>query len=332
MILMPNTVILGHEDVMQLLPMSECIEVMREALSALARGEVDQPLRSLVRASGAAGFLGLMPAFRGADRAWWGLKEVCVYPGNPARGLDSHLGAVLLHDGETGEVLAIVEASAITAVRTAAVTAVATDLLARHDSSVVAIAGTGAQARAHVEAISLVRPVSEIRVAGSTPEKAKKFCEKIEHQATLRLRPASSVEEAIRDSDIIVTVTSSKQPVLDHSWIAAGTHLNLVGSSIRTAREADGATIAAGRLYVDRRESAISESGDYLFALEEGLIGDEHIQAEIGEVLLEPALGRRTEDEVTIFKSLGLAIEDLAAAAYLYEKARESGHGTWIEF
>lgn len=331
MILMSRTVILGHDDVTELLPMSECIEVMREALSALARGEVDQPLRSLVRASNAAGFLGLMPAFRGGDRPWWGLKEVCVYPGNPARGLDSHLGAVLLHDGETGELVAVVEASAITAIRTAAVTAVATDLLARQDASVVSVIGTGAQARAHIESISLVRHVSEIRVAGSTPEKAKRFCEQIEH-GTHSLRPASSVEEAVRDSDIIVTATSSKQPVFDHSWIAAGCHLNLVGSSIRTAREADGATIAAGRLYVDRRESTINESGDYLFALEEGFIADDHIQAEIGEVLLDPALGRRARDEVTIFKSLGLAIEDLAAAAYLYGKARESGRGTWIDF
>ncbi|MBW3670063.1 MAG: ornithine cyclodeaminase family protein [Acidobacteria bacterium] len=329
---MPQTVILGHDDVIQLLPMSECIDVMREALSALARGEVDQPLRSLVRASGAAGFLGLMPAFRGGDRPWWGLKEVCVYPGNPARGLDSHLGAVLLHDGETGELLAIAEASAITAVRTAAVTAVATDLLARQDASVVSVIGTGAQARAHIESISLVRSVTEIRVAGSTPEKAERFCEEIRQSTKHPVKAVSSVEEAVRQADVIVTVTSSKHPVLDHSWIAAGSHLNLVGSSIRTAREADGATIAAGRLYVDRRESTINESGDYLFALDEGLIDDEHIQAEIGEVLLEPAFGRRAEDEVTIFKSLGLAIEDLAAAAYLYEKARESGHGTWVEF
>lgn len=329
---MTRTVILGHDDVIDLLPMRECIGVMREAFSALARGEVDQPLRSLVRSSDPAGFLGLMPAFRGGNRSFWGLKEVCVFPGNPARGLDSHLGAVLLHDGSTGELLAIAEASAVTSIRTAAVTALATDLLARPDVSVVAIAGTGAQARAHAEAIPLVREVSEIRVAGRTPEASSLFCEEMRPRIDCALTPAGTVEEAVREADIVVTATSSKTPILHRSWISEGAHLNLVGASVRTAREADGATIAAGRLYVDRRESTINESGDYLFALEEGLIDPSHIQAEIGEVLLDSNLGRRTRDEITIFKSLGLAIEDLAATAWLYERAHASGRGTWVEF
>lgn len=327
---MKKTVILTHEDVTRLLPMNECIDVMRDALQSLATGEVDQPLRFVVRSSDPSGFLGLMPARRGGSRSYWGLKEVCVFPGNPGRGLDSHLGAVILHDGTTGELIAVAEASAITAVRTAAVSAVATDLLARRNASTIGIVGTGAQARAHVEAIALVRRPDEIRVAGSSPAKARTFVESFQ-RSSLPIRAVDTVEHAARDADIIVTVTSSRNAVLDCSWISAGTHINLVGSCVPSAREADSATIAAGVLYVDRRKSTVNESGDYLIALEEGAIGEDHIRGEIGELVTGKAAGRSDESEITIFKSLGLAIEDLAATAYLYEKAKETGEGTWIQ-
>jgi ornithine cyclodeaminase len=306
--------------VTRLLTPAACIGVMEEALAALARGEVHQPLRNIIRAEGASGFLGLMPSYY-RD---YGLKEVCVFPGNPARGLDTHLGAVLLHSGETGELLAIANASAITAIRTAAVSAVATKLLARDDASVLAILGAGVQARSHLAAIPLVRRIREVRIFSRSREQAT-------HAAAgfSASRVVDTAEEAVRGADIIVTATSSREPVVKREWIADGTHINAVGSSVAVARELDSATMAAASLFVDRRESTVNESGDYLFALREGAIkGPEHIKAEIGELLIGRAPGRTSRDEITLFKSLGLAIEDLASVRFLYA----TGEGLDVSF
>jgi ornithine cyclodeaminase/alanine dehydrogenase-like protein (mu-crystallin family) len=320
-----KTLILSHDDVERMLTMPECITAMEGALKALALGEVHQPLRSLVRAEGAAGFLGLMPAYRGGPHAAYGLKEVCVFPGNPMLGLDTHLGAVLLHSGETGELLAVVNASAITAIRTAAVSAVATKLLAREDARTLAIVGAGVQARSHLAAMKLVRHIDEVRLVSRTRVKAEAI------QGVTKV--CATVEEAVRDADLIVTATSSREPVLQREWIADGAHINAVGSSVASARELDGATVAAASLFVDRRESAINESGDYLGALRDGTIsGPDHIRGELGELLLGRVAGRSNEKEITLFKSLGLAVEDLAAAQFLYEKALAGGGGTWLDF
>ena len=319
---MSRVLILSEHEVAEHLTMRECIGVMEDALSALARGEFHLPLRVKVQPAGAAGLLGLMPAWRGGEKAYFGLKEVCVFPGNPARGLDTHLGAVLLHSGETGELLAVVNASAVTAIRTAAVSAVATNLLARPESRTLAILGAGVQARHHLEAIPLVRSIEDVRVHSRSEVKDMPG-------ATV----CKSAEEAVRGADIVVTATNSKEPVLKRDWIAAGTHVNAVGSSIPTARELDGATVASASLFVDRRESTVNESGDYLFAVREGAIsGPEHIRAEIGEILTGRSQGRKSPDEITLFKSLGLAIEDLASAAFLFEKAQRLGVGTSVEF
>jgi ornithine cyclodeaminase len=207
----------------------------------------------------------------------------------------------------------MVNAAAVTAIRTAAVSAVATKLLARPDASVLAIVGSGVQARSHARAIPLVRNIKTVRMVSR--------------------RTGGSVEDAVRDADIIVTATSSKEPVLRREWLKDGVHINAVGSSIASARELDGATVASAALFVDRRESTVNESGDYLFALREGAItGPEHIRAEIGELLTGRAEGRKSETEITLFKSLGLAVEDLASAAFLYEKARRFGRGTIVDF
>jgi ornithine cyclodeaminase len=326
---MAELLVLSEHAVRELLSMRECIGVMEDALASLARGEMHQPLRSLIRPEGAAGFLGLMPSYRRGERSYFGLKEVCVFPGNPARGLDTHLGAVLLHSGETGQLLAAVNASAVTAIRTAAVSAVATKLLAREDAATLAIIGAGVQGRSHLEAIPLVRSIREVRLYSRTPAHA----EAVRAASGARSRVASSIEEAVRGADIIVTATSSREPVIRREWIADGTHINAVGSSVATARELDGATIRDASLFVDRRESTVNESGDYLFALREGAItGDSHIRAEIGEILTGRARGRTSAPEITLFKSLGLAIEDLASAAFLYEKARAKRLGSWVPF
>jgi len=322
-----TTLIFGERDVRELLTMTECIGVMEEALASLARGEVHNPLRQMVRAEGAAGFLGLMPAYRGGASPAWGLKEICVYPNNPSRGLDTHVGTVLLHDGETGVPLAIASGSAITEIRTAAVSAVATKLLARPDAAVLAIIGGGVQGRSHLEAIPLVRDIREIRVVSRTREHAEALC-----AYDPRARRLDSIEEAVRGADIVVTATNSREPVVCREWIAPGTHINAVGSSVAHARELDGATVAASSLFVDRRESTVNESGDYLFALREGSIGEGHIRAEIGEILIGKAQGRTSADEITLFKSLGLAIEDLASVAFLYEKGRREGRGVAVSF
>lgn len=331
-----KTLILSEAEVHELLTMRECIVVMEEALAALERGEVHQPLRNLVRGPQAAGILGLMPSHRGGATPYYGLKEVCVFPGNPARGLDSHLGAVLLHSGETGELLLIASASAITAIRTAAVSAVATKLLARENSSILAIIGSGVQAAAHLRSIPLVRPIREVRIVGRNRARAEGLADALtsgEHDPTQieSVRVMSSVPEAVADADIVVTATNSSEPVLARAWIEPGTHINAVGSSIKTTRELEGAAVAASSLFVDRRESTINESGDYLFALSEGAIGSDHIRAELGELLLGKHPGRTGRDEITLFKSLGLAIEDLASAAFLNEKARRVGVGTAVQ-
>ncbi|MEK6372829.1 MAG: ornithine cyclodeaminase family protein [Acidobacteriota bacterium] len=318
--------VLSEHDVAELLTFPECIEVMAEALTATARGEVHNPLRSIVRPEGASGFLGLMPTYRGGDKPAFGLKEICLFPGNPARGLDTHLGGVLLHSGETGELLAVMNASAITAIRTAAVSALATRLLAREDAKVHAIIGAGVQARSHLAAISVVRDIVEVRICSRTRAKAEAL-------ATANVRVVDSIEDAVRSADIISTTTSSREPVIHRSWIAPGTHINAVGSSIAAARELDSDTVAAAALFVDRRESTLNESGDYLSAVREGAIaGPAHIRAELGEILIGRAEGRRSRDEITLFKSLGIAIEDLAAAQFLYDKARRFGRGSVVDF
>ncbi|HUP50040.1 MAG TPA: ornithine cyclodeaminase family protein [Thermoanaerobaculia bacterium] len=320
---MTQVLILSEADVHSLLTMGECITVMEQALAALSSGEAVQPLRSKFVPNGAPGLFGLMPAWRGGGEPYFGLKEVCVFPGNPARGLDTHLGAVLLHSGETGELLAVVNAAAVTAIRTAAVSAVATRLLARPDASRLAILGAGVQSRSHLAAIPLVRNIKQVRVYSRGG--AEKLGSGVEVCAT--------AEEAVRGADIVVTATSSKEPVLRREWLAPGCHINAVGSSVPTARELDGETVAAASLFVDRRESAVNESGDYLFAVREGAIsGAGHIRAELGEVLTGQAAGRTSAEEITLFESLGLGIEDLASAAHLFEKARRAGTGTWVEF
>ena len=288
--------VLSEHDVERMLTFPECIAVMEDALSALARGEVHQPLRSIVRPADSPGFLGLMPAYRGGARPAWGLKEICLFPGNPARGLDTHLGAVILHSGETGEPLAIMNASAITAIRTAAVSALATKLLAREDASTLAIIGAGVQGHSHMKAIPVVREIREIRICSRT----RAHADTLARQAS-NARAVDSVHEAVRGADIIVTATSSKEPVVRREWIGAGIHINAVGSSVASSRELDSTTMAAASLFVDRRESTINESGDYLMAVRDGAITENAIRAEIGDILIGRARGRIAEDEITLF-------------------------------
>ena len=324
--------ILNYDQVKQLLPMHECIDAMTDALSALARGEAEMPLRTIFRPQDVRGVMAMMPSFRRGGAPLFGLKAICVFPDNAAIGKDAHQGGVLLFSGETGELLALVNASAITEIRTAAVSAVATRVLAREDASELAIIGAGVQARSHLEAIGCVRPIKRARIAARRFEKAQLFVEEMQAKFEFEIAAVETSEEAVRGADIIVTATTSFEPVVRREWISTGVHLNAVGTYSFKARELDTATVADATLFVDRRESALNEAGDYVIAAAEGAFGPEHIRAELGEVLIGSHPGRTSKDEITVFKSLGLAIEDLASAAHIYAKARAQTAGTWVEF
>jgi ornithine cyclodeaminase/alanine dehydrogenase-like protein (mu-crystallin family) len=317
--------VFSEADVRRLLDMESCIEAMTEVLSSLAREELFQPLRVVVRPP-ADELLGLMPAWRGGRSAVFSLKEIVISPGNSARGLDPHQGAVLLHDGVTGQLRALLNASAITEIRTAAVSAVATRALARPDASVVAILGSGVQGRAHVDAMRAVLPDAELRIWSRTAE----------HATGLALRSnaaaCGSVQEALEGAHVVCTTTSAREPILQRGWLAPGAHVNAVGSSVPWARELDVATVVEASLFVDRRESTVNESGDYLTAVAEAGIDAGHIRAELGEVLIGAHPGRTDDTELTLFKSLGLAVEDLAAAELCVLRAAERGVGTEVDF
>jgi ornithine cyclodeaminase/alanine dehydrogenase-like protein (mu-crystallin family) len=318
--------VLNQQEVEELLDMEGCIEAMAEALSSLARGEVHVPLRAVIRPEGEDTFLGLMPAHRGGGSPLYSLKTVCVFPDNPQRGLDAHQGTVTLFDGETGETRAIMNASAITAIRTAAVSAVATRLLAREDARELGILGAGVQARSHLEAMRLARDFERVRIFSPTAAHAEALAAEGDAVAV------GSAQEAVEGADVVVTATSSVDPVLRREWLKPGAHLNVVGGRPPTMRELDVATVAASAFYVDSRESAENEAHDYRDALESGAVGPDHIKGEIGEVLIGAVPGRTNPEELTVFRSLGLAVEDLAAAEYVVRRARERGVGVEVEF
>ena len=324
--------VLDNQQIKELLPMTECIELMADALAALARGEVYQPLRTIIRPPEARGLLGLMPAYRAGEAGAFGLKAICVFPENPGKGKDAHQGAVMLFSRETGELLALMNASEITAIRTAAVSAVATRLLAREDAQQLGIIGAGVQARTHLAALAAVRSIRRARVSCRNVRHAEQLARELQPEFSFPIEPVQTNEEALRQADLIVTATSSLEPVLKRDWISPGAHLNAIGTHSPNSREIDSATMAAARIFTDRRESALNESGDYLLAAKEGVVTPESILGEIGELLIGTKSGRTSSTDITLFKSLGLAVEDVVTADYLYRKARAHEAGAWIDF
>jgi ornithine cyclodeaminase len=321
-----SVLVLSEHDVRRLLDMESCIEAMTRVLASLARGELFQPLRLVVRPPEAGGFLGLMPAHRSGDASAYALKEIVVTPDNPSRALDAHQGAVLLHDGETGRLVAVANAAPITEIRTAAVSAVATRALARPGAGRVAILGAGVQARAHVHAMRAVLDDPEIRIWARKLEAAEQLAAEVGAIA------APSPDAALFGADVVCTTTAATEPVVERRWLSRGAHVNAVGACIPTARELDTETMAHASLFVDRRESALNEAGDYVIAAAEGAIGPDHVEAELGEVLAGLHPGREHEDELTVFESLGIAVEDLAAAELLVRRARAEGAGAEVDF
>ncbi|HEY7895512.1 MAG TPA: ornithine cyclodeaminase family protein [Gemmatimonadaceae bacterium] len=316
-----STIVVNGTRVRQFLPMRDCIEAMERALRALARGGAVVPLRPVVRIPGdAGGALAVMPAYLDDPRSL-GVKAISVFAGNEGTVHDSHQGAVLLFDPGHGALVAIMDAGAITAVRTAAVSGLATRLLARPEAGDLAILGAGVQAHSHLEAMRAVRPVHRVRVWSRTHARAVEFAQRY-NAPDLPVTAVMEPHEAIDGADLVCTVTSSREPVVMGDWLAPGAHLNVVGASVAAAREVDTTAILRSACFVDRRESALREAGDLVIPIRDGAVAESHIRAELGELLEGQSPGRLTPQEITLFKSVGLAVEDLGAADIVYRRAQ----------
>jgi ornithine cyclodeaminase/alanine dehydrogenase-like protein (mu-crystallin family) len=323
-----KVLVVNEPGVRALLPMNACVTLMREALSTFARGDAVLPLRNLMRLPDGSGLIGMMPGYLGEPKSF-GLKVVSVMPGNHGTGYDSHQGVVMLFGLEHGEPLAILDANAITAIRTAAASAAATDALAREDAGDLALIGSGAQARSHLEAMAAVRPLRRVRVWSRNRESAERFAREA---AAVPIEIVATAEDAVRGADLICTTTAAKEPVLRGAWLSPGAHVNAVGACFPSSRELDSEAVKRSRFFTDCRESCFAESGDFRLARDEGAIGDEHLRGEIGEVFTGRVAGRTSPDDITVYESLGIALEDLAAAHFIHRTARETGAGTWLEW
>ncbi len=321
--------IIKGEQVRDLLPMAACMDVMEDALKALGRGEAQNPLRSFTWLPDRRGLLAAMPALN--DEVM-GVKVISVMPGNAGTEYESHMGAVMLFEATYGRPLALIDASELTAIRTAAVSGVATRLLARDDAADLAILGTGVQADVHLEAVMVARNIRRVRAWSRSAAHREQFAARVKDRFGVAVELTNTAQEAVQGADIVCTVTASAAPVLAGEWLSAGAHINAVGAATASTREVDTAAMAMSRLFVDRRESALNEAGDFLIPRGEGAVDDTHIQGELGEILLGQVAGRRTLEEITLFKSLGLAVEDLFSAQYIYQQAVEKGVGTAVAF
>jgi ornithine cyclodeaminase/alanine dehydrogenase-like protein (mu-crystallin family) len=317
---------LSEQDLRIVLTMRDLIGAMEDALVRYSRREVAQPLRSIVEIGMQKAFFGVMPAFI-PDLPALGTKVVTVFPSNTAAGLPTHLATILLLDPMTGELLAVVDGRFITEARTAAASAVSVKLLARQDASRLAILGSGVQARSHLEAIGLVRDLSAVRVWSPTAANCAAFAREMQPRCSAPIIPAASAQDAVEGADLVVLVTASRHAVVRQEWIRAGAHVCAVGACRPNHREMDSALVANARLFVDSRTGALAEAGDIVIPIAEGAFDESHIAGELGEVAAGTVTGRQSDTETTIFKSLGMAVEDVAAAQLAYTKAAERGLG-----
>ncbi|MBS1676434.1 MAG: ornithine cyclodeaminase family protein [Actinobacteria bacterium] len=326
-----SIVCLGAEEVRELLPMADCIELMATTLTELAHGELTQRHRVTVAPTpGSPGILGLLPAHRpGGEEARFGLKAVCVFPENPSRGLDAHQGVVLLFDGETGVLRAIADGSSVTSRRTAAVTAVATRALANPAAAELAIIGSGAQAGEHLEALALVRPFRRARLWSRTPANAERLAG--EADVGFPVEPVEDVRAAVEGADVVVTLTPATEPLLRREWLAPGAHVNAIGASSPRGRELDEETLTAARIVVDWRPAVVDDGGEVMAAIASGALGEDDLVAELGQVLADEVVGRQGADQLTVFKSVGVAVEDMATVEQLERRARARNLGGRVD-
>lgn len=324
-----SVLVISGADVRRLLSMRDCIPIVERAMREVSRGAAQLPLRIGCMPPGTQNIMAVMPGYL-ADPPSIGAKVIAVYPANARRGLSSHMGVVVLFDPQEGVPQAIIDAASITGLRTAAASAVATKALAREDAGDLAIIGTGEQAAAHLHAMSLVRKLRSVRVWGRSIDKAKAFAERETSNDLPHIEVCTSIRDALAGADLICTTTSAREPIVEGVWIEQGAHVNLVGASSATAREVDDALVLRSSFFVDFRGSALAQAGELLDAL--GANAANHIRGEIGEVLNGSVPGRTGEHEVTVYKSLGIAAQDLAAAHAIYDRARQAGVGVRAEF
>lgn len=310
---------INKETIASLLPMHECISVMEQTFRSLASGNCIQPLRPNMSLPDKTGLLAIMPAYAG-DIDVMGIKAISVFPQNKEFGFSSHQGMVLLFETKNGKLLCMADADEITAIRTPAASAVATNLLARKDAETLSIIGSGLQAERHIEAMMLIRKIKKITIWSRNETNSKVLAEEVSANYKIDINIAKNPEEAVRDMDIICTVTSSADPLVKGEWVSKGTHINAVGSSTPVARELDTVAILKSKLFTDCYESLFKEAGDFIIPKNEGAIDDSHVKGEIGELLLGKKEGRTNDNDITVFKSLGLAVEDIFSVNYIYQK------------
>jgi len=319
-------IILSEADVKCLLSMRDLIDAMEGALARFSSGDVIQPLRTVLQVGPTKAFFGLMSAYQPEPPAL-GAKLVTVFNSNATRSLPTHLATILLLDPETGMLAAVMDGRYITEARTAAVSAVSARHMARQEARPIAILGSGVQARSHLEALALVRPPSDVRVWSPTASHREAFAREMAGSIGAPIRSVASAREAVTGADLIVLVTSSPTPVVEDAWVAEGAHICAVGACRPDMREMDGALVARARLVVDSRAGALAEAGDIVIPMQEGRFGADHIAGELGDVVAGRLAGRTSPREVTIFKSLGMAVEDVAAAEFVWRRASERGLG-----
>ena len=310
---------IDREEVATRLTYEKCIPIVRQAMVAFSRGETKQLLRSIIPLSDGRMF-GIMPGAMGAD-AVFGAKLISVFPDNFAKGIQSHQGVVVLFDPEGGAPVCVVHAGEITAIRTAAASAVATDTLARKDARRLALLGYGEQAETHARAIQKVREIDSVTVWGRDADRARAFAQRMAPQLGVPINAAATAQQAVADTDIICTLTAAYDPILRAQWVRPGTHINAVGSGHAGPAEIDNELVAGSRFIADSREGVLQQGGEFLRAKAAGLIGDDHIVGEIGQVLAGEIVGRRTAEEITVYKSLGHIVQDLASAWELYKNS-----------
>jgi ornithine cyclodeaminase/alanine dehydrogenase-like protein (mu-crystallin family) len=315
---------LSEADVREVLSLPDLIEAIESAVVAFSAGKVTQPVRTVLETPG--GFFGSMPAYAGSIPAM-GAKLVTVFHGNTGKGLPTHLATIILLDPQTGGLLATMDGRYITEVRTAAASAVAARHLALPEASVLAIIGSGVQARSHLELLPLVRKFKEIRCWSPTAANAQKLVSEFDR---LPVRIEESAQAAVQGADVIALVTASNSPVIQDAWVKPGACVISVGACRPTQREMDPALVARAVLVVDSRAAALKESGDVVQGIREGRFDETHVVAELGQVAADPRLGRTNQEQITIFKSLGMAVEDVAAAELVYRRAMQLGKGATL--
>jgi len=319
--------LLTEQHVQSLLPMSDLIAAMESALAKFSNHEVLQPVRTVLMVGPTKAYFGVMPAYVPSP-ASLGAKLVTVFGENHKKDLPSHLATILLLDPDTGALQAIMDGRYITEARTAAVSAVSARFLAKADAATLAIIGSGVQARSHLEAYQHVRQLKQVRIWSPNQRSREQFVDDMSGKVPVPIVAAGSAEAAVRGADLIVLVTSSKTPVIEDAWVDRGAHVVCVGACRPDQQEMPPALVARGRLYVDSKTAAVLESGDVVMNVKNGLFDENHIRGELGELVLGRIEGRTSDGDITIFKSLGMAVEDVVAADLVLRRATESGAGT----